>query len=145
MINRTHLIVLFLLLGGLTVAADEPAARKARDTKRAPLTLSLSSYVAPAPALVTARISVERDARSRLLRVEWWQQDGAGGSHEVMLDGARAAARQDFAIKHIEPGEYQVTASLLRDDGSVIRKDVRLIVVGQGVDYRAIGLGADRR
>src|SRR5262245_43264676 len=104
-----------LILSGVTTASAEDKA-----AKRAPLTLSLSTHVAPAPAQVTARISVAPDSRSRQLLVEWWQQDGAGGSHEVSLDGDRAAMRQDFAIKRMEAGEYLVRVVLLRDDGSIL-------------------------
>ncbi len=128
---HTSFITFILLIGLATVSTAEP---KTVDTKssRAPLTLKLSTTLAPAPAQVTARISVEPDARSRSLTVEWWSREGAGGSHALTLDGDRAAMRQDFAIKRIEAGEYVVRVILTRDDGSIVKKESNLIVVGEG-------------
>jgi hypothetical protein len=98
---------------------------------RPPLSLSLSATLAPAPAQVTARIRVEPDARSRSLSVEWWSEDGVGGSHAVTLDGDRAMARQDVAMKRIEPGRYVVRAILTREDGTTVTKQSNLVVVGE--------------
>jgi hypothetical protein len=127
----------------LSIACATSSASAEESSKRAPLTLKLSSHVAPAPAQVTARISVEPDPRSRRLTVEWWTQDGAGGSHVVSLDGDRAAMRQDFAIKRIEAGTYVVRAVLLRDDGSIVKKESNLIVVGEGSRFISEGSGTE--
>lgn len=107
----------------------------AEDKTPKPLTLALSATIVPAPAQVTARISVQPDARSRSLTVEWWSQDGAGGVHEVTLDGDRAATRQDFPIRRIEAGTYVVRATVRRDDGSVISRESNLVVVGEGTRF----------
>lgn len=138
---RLHtLFIAFLLLVGLNAtSAAEPRTSASKSTARAPLTLKLSSTLAPAPAQVTARISVEPDARSRSLTVEWWSLEGAGGSHALTLDGDRAATRQDFAIKHIEAGEYVVRVIVTRDDGSILKKESNLIVVGEGTRFMSDG------
>ncbi|MEQ1757249.1 MAG: hypothetical protein ABL986_02950 [Vicinamibacterales bacterium] len=130
----TGLMILSLVTAG---AAQDKTKAQDKAVKRAPLTLALSTNVAPAPAQVTARISVEPDARSRSLTVEWWSEDGAGGSHGVSLDGERAAARQDFSIKRMEAGTYIVRAVLVRDDGSIVKKESNLVVVGEGSRFRA--------
>lgn len=130
----TGLMILSLVTAG---AAQDNTKAPNKAVKRAPLTLALSTNVAPAPAQVTARISVEPDARSRSLTVEWWSEDGAGGSHGVSLDGDRAAARQDFSIKRMEAGTYIVRAVLVRDDGSIVKKESNLVVVGEGSRFRA--------
>ncbi len=140
MTNILYLTSCVLVLGMASAAAAEAPL------SRAPLTLALSAHVAPAPAQVTARIRVEPSTAARRLSVEWWQEDGAGGLHEVTLDGA-AAARQDFVIKRMEAGTYLVRATLTRQDGSVVRKDSRVIVVGEGASLRLDGngdLAADR-
>ena len=136
--HRIPFITGLMILSLVTVGAaqDKPQAKAQDKTKRAPLTLALSTNVAPAPAQVTARISVEPDARSRSLTVEWWSEDGAGGSHGISLDGDRAAARQDFSIKRMEAGTYIVRAVLVRDDGSIVKKESNLVVVGEGSRFR---------
>jgi hypothetical protein len=124
----TALMTSVLILGLHLVSASA----EQKPQTRAPLTLKLSTTLAPAPAQVTARISVEPDARSRALTVEWWSEDGAGGSHSVQLHGDQSAARQDFAIKRMEAGVYVVRAILMRNDGSVVRKESNLVIVGEG-------------
>lgn len=131
--------LIICLAGTLASAQDQP-------TKRTPLTLALSATIAPAPAQVTARIKVEPDPRSRSLTVEWWSEEGAGGSHAVGLDGERAAARQDFAIKRIDEGRYVVRAIVTRDDGSIVKREATLIVIGAGASPGdAGGAAGDRR
>ena len=132
-----------LITGFLIITLASTVAAEEKAPKRTPLTLTLSAHIAPAPAQVTARINVERDSRSRSLTVEWWSDDGGAGSHQVNLDGDRAAARQDFAIKRMEPGDYVVSVILVRDDGSVVRKEANLIVVGEGSRFTSSGRGAD--
>lgn len=140
MAHRTSLFILFLVLSlGVTSAA---AAGESK-AKRTPLTLKLSSNLAPAPGNVTARIGVEPDPLSRKLIVEWYQQDGAGGSHEASLDGDRAAMRQDFNIKRLEAGEYVVRVVVERADGSSVSKTANLLVVGEGTAFRYVQRGAD--
>jgi hypothetical protein len=133
-----HVLPALLLICSTSLNAADKVA-----PKRAPLTLSLSTNVAPAPAQVTARVRLEPDARSRSLTIEWWSVDGAGGSHLVNLDGEYAATRQDFAIKRIEAGEYIVRAVLVRDDGSLIKKESNLVVVGEGSTFSANSRGSD--
>ncbi|MBI4266401.1 MAG: hypothetical protein HY657_18675 [Acidobacteria bacterium] len=116
-------------------APDQPwAARAASPDARAvePLTMTLSAHVVPEPAQVVARVRVEPDPRSRELWIEWWTPDGVGGSHLITLEGDRAATRHDYPIKRLESGEYVVRALLARDDGSRVKREARLIVVGKG-------------
>src|SRR4051812_35982622 len=51
------------------------------------LKLELSAYFVNEPAQIEARIRVEPDARSRSVTIEWWTEDGVGGSHFVALEG----------------------------------------------------------
>jgi hypothetical protein len=124
---------LFILTFGVVHSSAED--------KRAPLTLKLSATLAPAPAQVTARISVDPGARSRSLTVEWWNEQGGGGSHAVTLN-ERSAVRQDFSIKHMEAGVYVVRAILVREDGSMVRKESNLIIVGEGSRFSTDGRGS---
>lgn len=115
-----------------------PAARAQED-----LTMKISSRIAVEPAEVLVQMRVEPDARSRSLALEWWSTDGIGGSHEVMLEGARAAARQSYSIKRMEAGEYLVRAVVTRNDGSQVVKTSRVIVVARAdlANLAAMGSG----
>lgn len=92
--------------------------------------MKLSAYVAPEPGQIVARVRVEPDLRSRGLTIEWWTFDGVGGSHLINLEGDRAAIRHDYPIKGMEAGAYVVTARLTRNDGSEVKREARVIVVG---------------
>ena len=137
-----HLVVMIVL--GVAVATHTIGAERkavAGPTKRDALTMSLSANLAPEPGQVSVRMRVEPDARSRQLSVEWWTQDGVGGSHIITLEGDRAATRHEYPIKQIEEGEYIVTAVLLRDDGSEVKRTARLMVVGENGRIMATGVG----
>ena len=95
---------------------------------RSPLHLALSPDVASAPARVTAHVRVEPDAHWDTLTIEWRQSDGRGGSHHVTLDGDRSTERQDYVIKRMEPGDYVISATLVRDDHSVLRREAKVSV-----------------
>ena|SRR5687767_8387886 len=77
------------------------------------------------------RMRVEPSALSRSLEVSWWSTDGIGGSHLIALDGDRAARRYDVPIKRLDPGHYEVTAVLLRADGTRIHRSTTILVIGR--------------
>ena len=77
------------------------------------------------------RMRVDPSAQSRSLEVSWWTTDGIGGSHLIALDGARAARRYDLPLERLDPGHYEVTAVLLRADGTRIRRSTTILVVGR--------------
>jgi hypothetical protein len=81
---------------------------------------------------VSIRLRVEPNTLSRNMEVSWWSTDGLGGSRMLELDGDRAAIRHEFPIKRIDPGEYEVTAVLIRSDGTKVRRSANVIVVGRG-------------
>ena len=113
----------------------------AAEKKPEPLTMKLSARISSAQSDVIVRARVEPDARSRELTIEWVAGDLSGGSHAISMDGARAAATHQYALKGMAPGEYQVTAILRFNDGSEIRRASTLMVVGaSGVD--SFGTGA---
>lgn len=95
------------------------------------LKLDLSAYYVSEPAQVTARLRVEPDARSRSLTIEWWTEDGVGGSHLIALEGDRAAIRHTYPIKRLAQGAYVVTAVLQRNDGTSVRRQRRMLVLSE--------------
>ena len=97
-----------------------------------PLTISASPHVASEPANVVVRSRVIPDSRSRSLTIEWWNRDGADGSHVVSLEGDRAAITHDYPIKHMEAGEYWLTVILARNDGSQVMRKTRVVIVSEG-------------
>jgi hypothetical protein len=118
----------------VTHSAD-PRTEQAIDRHRSagnPLTIRLSAYVVPEPAEIRVETRVEPDPRSRELTIEWWSEDGTGGSHLISLEGDRSSARNDYPIKRLSAGEYVVTAILERNDGSSVRREARVLVVGEG-------------
>ena len=111
-----------VVFGNTAEAADKPQ----------PLTVKAPSFIGSGDVLV--RLRVEPDPRSRELTLEWVSdEDLSGGSHAITLDGARAAATHQFAIKRLSPGEHLVTAILKLNDGTEIRRTATVFVVGVGV------------
>ena len=109
------------VFGGTAEAADKPQ----------PLTVKAPSFIGSGDVLV--RMRVEPDPRSRELTLEWVSdEDLSGGSHAITLNGARAAATHQFAIKRLPPGEHVVTAILKLSDGTEIRRAATVMVVGAG-------------
>lgn len=95
------------------------------------LRLDLSAYYVNEPAQIDARMRVQPDARSRSLTIEWWTEDGVGGSHLISLDGDQSAATFRYPISRMTEGEYMVTAVLQRNDGSTVRLQRRVLVIGE--------------
>jgi hypothetical protein len=126
MASRTLFILSFL------VAAAAPAI--ASDKKAGPLEISVSHYIAPAQSDVRVRLRVEPDERSRDVTLEWLSDDLSGGSTVITLDGARAAAAHQYMLKRLSPGKYTVTAVLRRSDGSQVKRDATVTVVGMRGD-----------
>lgn len=114
--------------GLLLVALTVPVAATAKDDP--PLTMTLSTHVATEPAQVFVRVRVEPDARSRELSIEWWSQEGVGGSTSKTLSGDQEKPRHEYIIKRMEAGEYVVTARLTRDDGSQVKQETKVLVRG---------------
>jgi hypothetical protein len=129
----------------LAVVAALAASPSFAEKKPQPLTLSLSSQMVAEPAQVSVHMRVEPDTRSRSLLVQWWTLDGVGGSSLIELDGERAAVRHTYPIRRMEAGEYMVTAVLIRNDGSQVRKQLMMTVVPNGSRFQdvRIGSGAD--
>ena len=101
------------------------------DEKPQPLALKAPSFIGGGDVVV--RMRIEPDPRSRELTLEWVSdEDLSGGSHAITLNGARAAATHQFAIKRLPPGEHVVTAILRLSDGTEIRRAATVMVVGAG-------------
>ena len=127
------------LIAAMTLTATACASVTARPARvggssssRGPLTVTLSAHIAPEPAQVVVRTRIEPDDRNRGLLIQWWNEDGIGGSHAISLDGHRAPLRHDCAIKSMTAGEYLVTATLTRMDGQQVLRATRIIVVPEG-------------
>lgn len=124
----------------------ELPSRASAPTPRKPMTLSLSAYVAREFSDVLAHVQVAPDPRSRRLVLEWWSSAGAGGSHTIDVDGDRASSNYRYAMRQMAAGEYRVTATVIRADGSRVARTVQLIVAGHGhpVQTGVDGWSSDR-
>jgi hypothetical protein len=118
------------VLAAAAAALIGAAPARAAEKKVEPLALTMSHYMATAESDVIARMRVPPDERSRELVVEWVADDLSGGSHTITLDGARAAASHQYAIKRLMPGAYVVTAILRRNDGSEVKRAANVSVFG---------------
>lgn len=133
MTYRPTLFPLFLAVATASCGATITDARVTPVARPADaIRLGVSSHVASAPAQVTVYTRVEPDSRTRSLTIEWWTADGVGGSHQMSVNGALDPARHTYAIKRLSEGEYVVSAILTRDDGSQVRRQTRVVVVGEG-------------
>jgi hypothetical protein len=97
--------------------------------------MELSALITPEPGTVRVRARVEPDPRSRALTIEWWTPDSVGGSHLITLEGDRAAITHDYEIKSMDAGSYVVTARLVRNDGSQIKREAQMLVVGDTTTF----------
>jgi hypothetical protein len=96
----------------------------------APLTVAVYPHIIPRDGDAWVHVRVERDVRSRYLEIEWTSAEGSAGSHLITLAGDQAPLRHEYAIKRLDPGEYEITAIVTRADGSRVRRTARLIVAG---------------
>jgi len=124
MTHKTLLTVCaaLLLASGTTVGAS--------DEQPEALELTLSASFVSAKKDVVVRTRVEPDARSRELTIEWVADDLSGGSHAISLDGDAARPTYHYRLRRLSPGNYVVTAVLLLNDGSEVRRTSKLSVIG---------------
>ena len=118
---------------GLAVvpASIAPVPAPAKPGASDPLGLAVYPRVTIGDGHASVRMRIEPDVLSRSLELSWWSTDGLGGSHLIALDGASAARRYDVPLKRLDPGHYEVTAILLRADGTRIRRSTTILVVGR--------------
>ncbi len=109
------------VFGGTAEAAD----------KSQPLTVKAPAFIGGGDVMV--RMRVEPDPRARELTLEWMSdEDLSGGSHAITLNGEKAAATHQFAIKRMTPGQHSVVAILKLSDGTEIRRTTTVTMVGVG-------------
>jgi hypothetical protein len=116
--------------GDRMIAAASRGAAAANHRAAEPLTIDVYPRIMSAGGHASVRLRIEPNALARTLEISWWSGDGLGGSHQISVDGDRAPIRYQFPLKHVEPGEYEVTAVLMRADGSRVRRTTTMVVVG---------------
>jgi hypothetical protein len=124
-------------IGALAIALTASQASGAEKKPEA-LAIKLSASFAPAASDVVVKMVVRPDPRARELTLEWVSDDLSGGSHAIHLEGEQAPTTHSYAIKKITEGDYVVTAILRLSDGTEVRREARVTVVGSG------GGGGDR-
>jgi len=94
---------------GLLAAASPAAAPP-------PVTVQVTPNASMAPATVRVTVTVEPDERNRGLMVE---ADSLNfySSSEVTLEGTGSSRVKRFEFKNLPPGEYEVRATVQRNDG----------------------------
>jgi hypothetical protein len=108
------------------VATATAAAQAAAD-RSDPLTLDVFPRVAWSQADVWVHLRIPPDPRSRTAEIAWLS-DAGGGAHLITLEGERAARHHQFALKRLEPGEYEVEVVLTRSDGSRVRRATTVLI-----------------
>lgn len=102
------IILAFLLCGVTLPASSEPPA----------IDLTVTPHVGRAPLEVLAKIMLQKNEHNRSLCIEWDQLlDGGMGCQTV--DGAEQAVTVWRHITLRLGGEYNITATVARDDGSL--------------------------
>ena len=109
-----------------------PAQAVSRGGEAEPLEIDAYPRIVSDGGQVSVRMRIEPHALSRSVEVSWWSTDGLGGSRTMEIDGDRAAIRYEFPIKRIDAGEYELSAVLVRADGTRVRRTVPVLVVGRG-------------
>ena len=119
-----------LLAESRAAGESRPAVVGERASDAEPLSIDVYPRIAT-DGPVSVRLRVEPNALSRNVEVSWWSTDGLGGSRLLEIDGDKAAIRYEFPIKRIDPGQYEVSAVLIRSDGSRVRRSATVLVVGR--------------
>jgi hypothetical protein len=114
------------------IAAASRGAGAAGAAHRAaePLTIDVYPRIMSAGGHASVRLRIEPNALTRTVEISWWSGDGLGGSHQIPVDGDRGPIRYQFPLKHVDPGEYEVSAIVTRVDGSRVRRTTTMVVVG---------------
>jgi hypothetical protein len=95
------------------------------------LKLDVSAYYVSEPGHIEAKVRVEPDSRGRSVTIEWWTDEGVGGSHLISLDGDQSARVFRYSITRMTEGQYRVAAVLRRNDGTSARRERRVLVIGE--------------
>jgi len=106
----TFLKCLTLTVLTALLAAASPAAAPP------PVAVQVSPNASMAPATVRVTVTVEPDERNRGLMVEADSLDFYSSS-EVTLEGNGSSRVKRFEFKNLPPGEYEVRATVQRNDG----------------------------
>jgi len=94
-----------------------------------PVAVQVTPNVSMAPATVRVVVTVEPDERNRGLMVEADSPDFYSSS-EVTLDGDGSSRVQRFVFKNLPPGEYDIRATVERNDGGRQMASTMTIVSG---------------
>lgn len=94
-----------------------------------PVSVRANPSVSMAPATVQLSVTVQPDARNRLLTV-MTDSGQFYRSSEMPLDGENSSRVQVFTFKNLPAGEYLVSARVGRDDGSDRVAETQLMVTG---------------
>jgi len=111
-----------MLAGGLSVGAGAPD----------PVTLKTTPQVAFAPATLVVRATIAADAHNRAIEVVADSGDFFRSS-AIELEGDRAPRTNMFEFRSLPPGNYEVSARLIGDDGrqrAIARQEVQIIAIG---------------
>lgn len=151
--SQTHLSTSALVAAmaattiGVGCASTRPDMKPAapREERVEPLKLQASQRIASEPADVMVLARLSRDEDNRSITLEWWTEDGVGGSHRTSLDGDQAPRHIQCWARNLPAGQYTVTATLTRAHGREIRQSTTLLVVGEGgAAATAMAVGLDR-
>jgi hypothetical protein len=121
--NRLMFVVLFAAAAGLPGPLGASAD----------LTLQVSPHVAMAPARVVIRARVARDAENRAIEIVADSEKFFRSSY-IQLDGERAPAVTEVALRDLPGGEYQVSVSLFGSNGVRASATKPLRVVNSTID-----------
>jgi hypothetical protein len=116
------------LVGILMIAAALPIGAGTPD----PLSVKASPAVAFAPATLVVRATVTADARNRGIEVSADSGEFFRSS-AIELEGDRAPRTNIFEFRSLPPGDYEIRATLIGDDGrqrAVARQEVQIVATG---------------
>jgi hypothetical protein len=120
--RRAGLVGILLIAGALPIGAGAPE----------PVTLKATPAVAFAPATLVVRATVTADAHNRAIEVSADSEDFFRSS-AIELEGDHAPRTNVFEFRSLPPGEYEVRARLIGDDGrerATARLEVQIIANG---------------
>jgi hypothetical protein len=114
---KQFLLGVLLVSGAAVVRAAQP--------------VTVSVYPTVASVHASARVMVRVDAHE-MNRKLVWEIDGADyyRSSSIQLDGASAPRSFSFMVQNVPAGEYQVRATIVRNNNSSVGAQTSLAVVG---------------
>lgn len=93
-----------------------------------PVDLTLNAHILPPRTTIQAKVVIEPDETNREACILWQSEDGEAGEHCWPQVGANAPHTTFYRFTIASPGEYKVTAYILKLQGTFQSNPQNLVI-----------------